>query len=118
MPRIGELLIASSLIDGDQLERALRAQVMWGGRLGTNLVELRLVDLDNLARMLGQQHAMPAALERHFDAADRALQQRLDPGLADVWSVVPLVHLDGGMLAFASIGPLSAIARAEIALAY
>lgn len=115
MPRLGELLIASKVIDGDQLERALRAQVMWGGRLGTNLVELRLVDLDTLARTLGLQHMMPAALERHFEAADRALQQRLDPALADGWSVVPLVHLDGGKLAFASIGPLSAITRGELA---
>ena len=34
MARLGELLVAARLLTTDQIERALRAQVMWGGRIG------------------------------------------------------------------------------------
>ena len=43
MPKLGELLVASGLLTADQVEQALRAQVLWGGRLGTNLIELGFV---------------------------------------------------------------------------
>ena len=48
-------------IDSTQLEEGLSAQVIHGARLGTNLVELGLVDIDTLAAALGEQHAVPVA---------------------------------------------------------
>lgn len=90
MARLGELLVAAGLVTTDQVEQGLRAQVMWGGRLGTNLVELGHLDLDELARMLGRQNRLPPALARHFDRADPALQKRLPAHLAERYSVVPL----------------------------
>ncbi|MEO7730494.1 MAG: hypothetical protein ABIY55_05940, partial [Kofleriaceae bacterium] len=64
MPRLGELLVAAGLLTVEQVEQAVRAQVMWGGRLGTNLVELGYIDLDKLATALSRQHGIPAALGR------------------------------------------------------
>src|SRR5678816_2915152 len=93
MARLGELLVSARLLDSEQIERALQAQVLWGGRLGTNLIELGMLDLDGISRALGRQHRVPAALARHFDKADRELQDRLDPELARQWSVVPLLHV-------------------------
>ncbi|HWO20171.1 MAG TPA: hypothetical protein VNO30_15395 [Kofleriaceae bacterium] len=90
MARLGELLVAAGLVTTDQVEQGLRAQVMWGGRLGTNLVELGHLDLDELARMLGRQSRLPPALARHFDRADPVLQQRLPPAVAERYSAVPL----------------------------
>jgi Type II secretion system (T2SS), protein E, N-terminal domain len=90
MARLGELLVAAGLVTTDQVEHGLRAQVMWGGRLGTNLVELGYLDLDELARMLGRQHRLPPALARHFERADPALQQLLPPAVAERYSAVPL----------------------------
>ena len=72
----GELLVAAGLVTPEQVEQALRAQVMWGARLGTNLIELGFVDLDALSTALGRQHALPAALARHFEKADAELQRR------------------------------------------
>jgi hypothetical protein len=92
MARLGELLVAAGLVTTDQVEQGLRAQVMWGGRLGTNLVELGHLDLDELARMLGRQYRLPPALARHFDRADPALQERLPPAVAERYSVVPLFN--------------------------
>ena len=91
MPRLGELLILAGLLTAEQIEQALRAQVLWGGRLGTNLVELHHLELDPLAKALGRQHRMPAALARHFDHADRELQRRLSPELAERYACVPLL---------------------------
>jgi len=54
--RLGELLIQEKLITPQALEEALEAQVVHGGRLGTNLLELGLLAEKDLARMLGQLH--------------------------------------------------------------
>jgi len=54
--RLGELLIQEKLITSQALEEALEAQVVHGGRLGTNLLELGLLSEKDLARMLGQIH--------------------------------------------------------------
>ncbi|MDB4961886.1 MAG: ral secretory system protein domain protein [Myxococcales bacterium] len=92
MARLGELLVDAGLLTSEQLDRALRAQVMWGARLGTNLVELGLIDLDVLSTFLGRQHNMPAALARHFEKVDRELQLLLSADLAEMFCCVPLVR--------------------------
>jgi hypothetical protein len=93
MPRLGELLVAAGLLTPEQVEQALRAQVLWGGRLGTNLVELHYLELDPLSRALGRQHHLPAALARHFEKADPELQAQLSPEIADRFSCLPLLRM-------------------------
>jgi type II secretion system (T2SS) protein E len=53
--RIGELLIQQGHLSQEGLEEALDWQVLYGGRLGTNLLELKLVEEEQLARGLGKQ---------------------------------------------------------------
>jgi len=104
MARLGELLVASGLLTIEQVEQALRAQVMWGGRLGTNLIELGYVDLDTLAQTLGRQHKLAPALARHFDKADRELQKQLSADVAERYSAVPLMRIGPQkMVVFASV---------------
>ena len=103
MPRLGELLVATGLLSIEQVEQALRAQVMWGGRLGTTLIELGYLDLDSLAITLGKQHRLPAALARHFDKADRVLQQKLSPDVAERYSAVPLLRVTEGKVVVAMV---------------
>jgi hypothetical protein len=54
--RLGELLIQEKLVTPQALEEALESQVVHGGRLGTNLLELGLLSEKDLARVLGQLH--------------------------------------------------------------
>jgi Type II secretion system (T2SS), protein E, N-terminal domain len=115
--RLGELLVAAGALDTKELEQALRAQVVWGGRLGTNLIELGFLDLDELSRALGKQHGLPAALARHFERADPALQAQFSAELADRHQCVPLLRLAEGQVALASMDPLDDEALAEIAAA-
>lgn len=103
--RLGDLLIEAGLLTDDQLSDALRAQVMWGGRLGTSVSELGFLDLDTLSRVLGWQHSLPAALSRHFDHADRQLQQALSGDLAEHYGCVPLLRA-GKRVVIASMSPL------------
>lgn len=61
MARLGELLLAEKLVTTEQLEEGLETQVVHGGRLGTNLVELGFLKEADLARVLGRQHNLPFA---------------------------------------------------------
>src|SRR5215210_4151895 len=108
MARLGELMVAAGLLTVEQVEQALRAQVMWGGRLGTNLVELGFLDLDQLSQALGRQHRMPSALARHFDKADPVLQRKLSPEFADRYTAVPLMRVASGKVVIATLGIMDA----------
>lgn len=116
MARLGELLTASRLIEPEKVEQALRAQVVWGGRLGTNLIELGCIEIDGLSRALGRQHGIPAALGRHFDKADPDLQRSFPAELARQYSVVPLFHVGADRkVALVALDPLRADALVAIA---
>ncbi len=116
MARLGELLVASGLLTTEQIEQALRAQVMWGARLGTNLIELGFLDLDQLTTALGQQHNMPAAFARHFEKVDRELQLLLSPDVAHKLTCVPLVRVGADRkVVIASCSPLTAKGIAIVA---
>jgi len=93
MARLGELLVAAGRITEEQLDEGLRAQVLYGGRLGTNLVELFHLDLDAIALALARQKGVPAALGKHFERCDVTVQARLPPVLAERWAVVPIGRL-------------------------
>lgn len=115
MARLGELLVAAGLLTTEQVERALRAQVMWGARLGTNLIELGFIDLDTLSTVLAQQHTLPAALARHFEKVDRELQRSLHADIAEMYTVLPLVRVRDRDIVLASSSPLTKKAQARIA---
>ena len=53
--RIGESLVRLGHLTQGGLEEALDWQVLYGGRLGTNLLELKLVQEEQFARALGKQ---------------------------------------------------------------
>ncbi len=95
MPRLGELLVAAGLITPAQLDDGLRAQVIHGARLGTNLVELGHARLDQVAEALARQHGLPPALGRHFERCDPEVQARLPTFLAAPFLVVPVGFLSG-----------------------
>ena len=54
--RLGELLVKDGLVSAAAVEEALESQVVHGGRLGTNLVELGLLSEQDLAKSLGKLH--------------------------------------------------------------
>ena len=118
MARLGEQLVTAGIVSAELVDTALRAQVVWGGRLGTNLIELGAIDLDELSRSLGQQHGVAAAAARHFDKADPELQALLPAEVAKRYSIVPLVRLSPDRIAIVALDPLSDEARDALAEIY
>lgn len=102
MARLGEMLLGEKLVRGDQLEEALETQVIHGGRLGTNLVELGFLQEADLARMLGKQHTLPfASGEMVPDPAALALVNRQ---FYDDEDVLPM-RIDATRLTVVVLGP-------------
>jgi hypothetical protein len=58
--KLGEALVKAALITKDQLNQALERQVVFGGRIGTNIVELRFIDEDQLTQFLSKYFHLPA----------------------------------------------------------
>ncbi|MBI2391648.1 MAG: hypothetical protein HYV09_18815 [Deltaproteobacteria bacterium] len=122
--RIGELLVAEGSIRPDQLDAGLRTQAQYGGRLGSVLVELGFVDVDVLAAALAKQLGVPAAMQKHFDAIDRAAAKLIPARTAEQRQAIPLGwstrHAKTLIVAFAdprdlaAIDDLTVITRARI----
>ncbi len=102
MARLGELLLQEKLVTSAQLEEALETQVVHGGRLGTNLVELGFLKEADLARVLGRLHNMPfSAGEMVPDPQALALADRQ---FYDDQDVLPM-RVDATRLTVAVLGP-------------
>ncbi len=100
--------MSEQLITPEQLAEALRRQVLHGGRIGTNLVELNLLSLDGLAQALGRQHHFPAATAAHFGQLDKSLLEKLSPESAAAWNTIPIGRTgpDASIVAIATADPL------------
>src|SRR5438105_1541155 len=87
MPKIGEILIAEGHLTQEGLEEALDWQVLYGGRLGTNLLELKLSEEERLAHALGKQLGAEVAWGEL--AVDPALVGIVPKHVADRQEIVP-----------------------------
>jgi len=72
------------------IDKALRSQGGLGGRLGTNLIELGVVDPDTVANALARQKGVPAARRKHFEQVDKSILNLLPKHLAERHSAIPL----------------------------
>jgi hypothetical protein len=87
MAPIGEILIAEGHLTPEGLQEALDWQVLYGGRLGTNLLELQLTKEEHLARALGKQLGAEVAWGEML--VDQALLGFLPGHIADKRGLVP-----------------------------
>ncbi len=112
--RLGELLVGAGAISRDQLDQALGLQLRNGGRLGTILVEQRMLSEERLADVLAQQKG----LER-VDLAtcpiDRDVVALLPERVARRRLIIPIGREDGAVVV-AMADPLDLGAIDEIEL--
>ncbi|MBI5546473.1 MAG: general secretion pathway protein GspE, partial [Deltaproteobacteria bacterium] len=109
---LGEILVHDGVVTPSQVEEALEAQVLHGGRLGTNLIELGHLAEEQLVRALGRQHRVHCA---HGEIAPSAQALALlDPGVADEKDVLP-VRVEGNRLYLLVIDPDDIEARDYVA---
>lgn len=88
--RLGERLVREGLITAEQLDAGLRTQAQYGGRIGSNLVELGFLEVDALALALSRHLGVPAALGKHFAAVDPGSARLISSRVAERRRAIPL----------------------------
>ncbi len=88
--KLGTLLLRDGILDLPQLEMGLKTQVLYGGRLGTNLVELGYLDLETLGNYLAQSLRIPLATQRDFEQITPDIANVISSDLAQELVVIPL----------------------------
>jgi hypothetical protein len=91
--KLGTLLLRNAAIGLSQLEAALRNQVLYGGRLGTNLVELGFIDLELLSSYLAELSGFPIATPTLLEEVDTSLVEKLGSDEAHRLRAIPLGYV-------------------------
>ncbi len=88
--KLGALLIKEKVITPRQLDEALKAQVTYGGRLGTNLVELGYLEEEALAYFLSEKLGVPYVNPRTLDNIAPKVIKLIPRDVAEKYQVVPV----------------------------
>ncbi len=92
--KLGQMLVRDGRLTQAQVDEVLRSQAQVGGRLGTVLFELGLIDLDALTVYLGLELGIPIASGAMLERAKRAAVRLLTPEQAWRYKCVPLIVQD------------------------
>jgi hypothetical protein len=95
--KLGELLVDSGVISREQLSSALSHQRQYGGRLGTCLVELGIIDEKTVAGLLAKQLNIPSASAGQLEKCDAFAIKMVAPPIAERLRAVP-IRQDGDKL--------------------
>jgi hypothetical protein len=101
---LGQLLIEHGHINEKTLGEALQRQVIFGGRLGTNLLEMGAVSEENLMKLLSLQYNVPYAQPDQFEEIPREVLDSVPEELISDYRIFPLA-LDGHRLTLAMTDP-------------
>jgi hypothetical protein len=112
--KLGELLLNEKLITPEQLDEALKSQVVFGIKLGSSLVELGFITDDQLCAFLSRKLGVPAATLRAMSSISPEVLSLVSADLAAKYRVVP-IRRDGKRLALAMADPTDFKAIDEVA---
>jgi hypothetical protein len=87
--KLGEELVKDSLITREQLRLALERQVIFGGRIGTNIVELGILTEKDLSAFLSRFFKLPAVDPVQLASVDPEVIACISRELAEKYKVVP-----------------------------
>ena len=102
--RLGTLLMRKGIITAQQLDQAVQCQVLFGGRLGSNLLELGFVTEDQLRELLVEKGKLPAVGREALADLSAEVIKLVPRGLANKHKLVP-VSLAEGVLSVAMLDP-------------
>jgi len=87
---LGELLVEKKVIHRDQLEEAINSQVVFGGRLGTNLIELGYLKEQSLGKFLAEKHGVPYIPPDKLTRIDPKTIKAVPKNIAIKHKIVPI----------------------------
>jgi hypothetical protein len=111
--KLGEALVKESLITREHLRLALERQVIFGGRIGTNLVELKVIKENELVSFLSKYLKIPAVDPSKLVSIDAETISCITGEIADKYKVVPF-QKDRNRLHVALLDPRSMAAVDEL----
>jgi type IV pilus assembly protein PilB len=112
--RLGELLLRTSRITKDQLERALRLQNEKGGKLGKIIVTLGFLTEREILEALSRQFDVPLVDLENFDL-DEQVAKVIPINMVRRYNIVPIA-MQNDMLTIASADPADLFVIKDIAL--
>lgn len=110
--KLGQLLIASSIISEEQLKQALNVQRKEGGRLGTNLVKLEFITEDKLVAFLSKQYGVPSINLADYKI-DSAVLKLIPADMAKKYLIMPVARV-GATLTVALADPSNVFAIDDV----
>ena len=109
MKKLGELLVEREWVTRDQLTQALRHQQVFGGRLGTCLLELTLLSEDRLTKALSDQLGVPAVTQDDLRVIADNLTEQVPAKLACRLRAIPFERFGNALsVAIADVRDLQA----------
>jgi len=111
-----EMLLDAGMILPGQCDEALQNRVFFGGRIGTNLIELGFIGEEDLARFLSRKLAVPYVDPKELLNIPPEVVSLIPPNLALQYHVVPL-RLENRRLYVATADPSALRDMDEIAFA-
>jgi hypothetical protein len=87
--KLGEALVRETLITKQQLDQALKRQVQFGGRIGTNLVELRFIEEEDLSKFLGRFFKVPAVSPDMLQDIPEEIVVSMSKDIIDKYKILP-----------------------------
>lgn len=113
---LGKLILQDGAITQAQLDEAIQNQVVFGGRLGTSLVELDYIDIGQLGEYLAKMHGVPTIDHKEIKACSKGLINTLGEKMASKHQCVPL-SIDKSSLNLLMMNPTDLAAIDEISFA-
>ena len=114
--RLGEILMRDGRINASQLKTALEAQLIYGGHLGTNLVELGFIDIDTLGATLAAEFRIQQAQQEMIERVPHEVLEKIPAKLVERHHVIPFEFAER-TLHVAMIDPRNLLALDELSFA-
>lgn len=87
--RLAQTLLATEVIAQADIEEALQRQVLFGGSLGTNLLEAGVLTEEQLIKALGEAYELPTANKADVDAISPHIPRLFPQVFAESYHLVP-----------------------------
>lgn len=110
---LGQMLVQDGLITPEQLKEAVYNQVIFGGKLGTSLLELGYIDEETLTRYLARQHRVKSIRLEDLSKIHPSVIKLLPKKLAEKYQAVP-ISLEGKKLYVVMTNPSEMGALSEM----
>lgn len=87
--KLGEVLVKEGLITKEHLRLALERQVIFGGRIGTNIVELGILTEDEFAKFLSRYLKLPVVESSQLAGLDDETIAAISKETAEKYKAIP-----------------------------